>query len=136
MSESPKSRNAKSLLKRALIVLCILGVGFFAGRLEERISNGYHFKVREEKKYDSALGEIRWRYVIESFGVPFLDPGTTMIEFDHRILYKAKRYFQEGVPVARNIETSGSTIRWNDGEYRFDLTLEKMGEKPEAPVVE
>lgn len=135
MSGPTKSRNIKSLLKRAWIVLFILGVGFFAGRIDQQVSRGYHFKIRKEMNYDSALGGIRWRYITESFGMPFLDPGTTMIEFDHRILYKSKRGFQESVPFAQNIQTSGNAIQWEDGEYRFNLTLEKM-ERARTPIAE
>lgn len=59
MNEQLKKRNIKSLLKRASIVLLILGLGFFAGRLEQQMTKGYHFKVRQEKKYESSLGEIQ-----------------------------------------------------------------------------
>jgi hypothetical protein len=130
--EQPKKRNIKSVLKRSMIVLYIFVAGFFAGKIFQHSAHGYHFKVRQEENYDFALGEIRWRYATESFGMPFMDTGTTLIEFGDRTLYKAKRYFQESVPFARNIQTSGSAIYWDDGECRFNLTVEKIVGKAET----
>lgn len=128
-----KNQDIKSKLKIILVLMLVFISGLFAGKFEQHLSNGYHFEVREEKKYEFDFGEIRWRNVSETFGMPFLDPGTTLIEFNGRTLYKAKRSFQESVPFARNIQTSGNTIHWDDGEYRFNLTLEKMEGKTELP---
>ena len=72
------------------------------------------------------MGPIHWSYVTESVGLPFLDPGTTVIKFEGRTIYKAQRGFQESVPFAQSIETSDKSITWNDGEFRFHLAVDRM----------
>ena len=103
----------------------ILIVGFLAGRLFQHSKSGYHFEIRDEKKFESPLGTFRWRYITESVGTELIDPGTTVLEFEDKTIYKAKRYWQEGVPFAGNIKAKGNSVDWNDGEYRFHLTIEK-----------
>ncbi len=58
--------------------------------------------------------------------MPFLDSGTSILEFDGRTIYKAKRAFQESSPYARNITAAQDGIAWDDGEYHFDLTIKRM----------
>ncbi len=106
--------------------LALLGVGFVAGRFIERIGSGYHYEVRETKVYDSSLGEVRWSYVSESVGMLLIDTGTTIIEFDGRTIYKARRAWQESAPYARNIATTQGHISWEDGDYRYDLAVQKI----------
>ncbi len=115
----------KTTLLRIAICIFILIVGFFAGRFAQHNKTGYHFSVRESKEYPFSFGAIRWSYVTESVGVPFLDPGTTILEFDHRVIYKAQRSFQEDFPFAKNISTEGGSVVWNDGQYKFQLTVSK-----------
>jgi hypothetical protein len=117
-------------MKRALIRLAfgavLLVVGFIGGRVFQHANTGFHFKVLAEKQYGSPTDPVRWRCVSESVGMPFLDPGTTVIEYRGRTIYKAQRIFQESVPVAENIQASDKHIDWDDGELRFHLTVEEM----------
>ena len=106
------------------IVLIIVGV--VGGRVFQHAKSGYHYKVRAEKEFPSPMGPIHWSYVTESVGLPFLDPGTTVIKFEGRTIYKAQRGFQESVPFAQSIETSDKSITWNDGEFRFHLAVDRM----------
>ena len=110
----------------AVIGLALLAAAFFAGRFVQHGNSGYHYEVRDTKDYDSPVGPIRWSYVTESVGIPFLDPGTTILEVDGRTIYKAKRGFQESSPYARNISATQDGIAWDDGDYRFDLTIHRM----------
>lgn len=58
--------------------------------------------------------------------MPFLDPGTTILEVDGRTISKAQRSFQESSPYAQNIITAQNRITWDDGDYQFDLTIKNM----------
>lgn len=113
------------------IVFVLLSAGFFAGRGLQHLKTGYHFEVRDEQLYPFGTGTIRWRYVTETIGAPFLDPGTTYIEYIHdqggtTTIYKAQRVPREPRPFAENIKTSGNTITWDDREFRYKLEIEAM----------
>lgn len=116
----------KRVLIYTIVGIALLVVGFLAGRLYQNLSYGYHFEVREEKSIQSPLGKVGWSYVTESVGMPFLDPGTTIIKFEDRTIYKAQRYFQENYPYARNIQTHDNFIGWEDGEFKYQLVIEPM----------
>jgi len=117
-------------MKRSIIRLAIgstlLLAGFVGGRLFQHAKTGFHFKILAEKQYGSSKDPVRWQSVSESVGVPFLDSGTTIIEYRNRTLYKAQRVFQESAPAAANISVSDRQIDWDDGELRFHLTIEEM----------
>lgn len=119
----------------AAIGLALFAIGLAAGRFIQHNKSGYHFEVRDTKDYDSPVGPIRWSHVTESVGTPFLDPGTTILEIDDRIIYKAKRAFQESSPYARNISATPDGIAWDDGDFRFDLKIHRMktGEQGVSP---
>ena len=122
----------KNKIKKVAIGLIILTVGFFTGGAIQHMRTGRYFDVRDSKNHESSLGVIEWSYVTDSIGIPFLDPGTTIIEFDDRIVYKADRIFQESYPVARNLEVSnGNIIQWDDGEYLFRLKVDKLPKEKE-----
>lgn len=116
----------KSKITLAIIGLVLLGIGFAGGRFIQHRKSGYYYGVRDTKEYESAIGPVRWSYVTESVGAPFLDTGTTILEVDGRTIYKAKRGFQESSPYARNINATQDGISWDDGDYRFDLTIHRM----------
>jgi hypothetical protein len=116
----------KRLVFRLTAGTMLLVVGFVGGRLYQHAKTGFHFKVLAEKEYGTPKDPVRLRYVSESVGMPFLDPGTSTIEYRGRTLYKAQRIFQESVPVAANISVSDKQIDWDDGEYQFHLTMEEM----------
>lgn len=109
-----------------LIGLASLAIGFASGRFVQHGRSGYHYEVRDTKNYDSPMGPVRWSRVTESVGMPFLDTGTTILEFEGRTIYKARRGFQESTPYARNIHASQDRISWDDGDFHFDLNLRRM----------
>lgn len=141
-SEKPPRKPWLLWFGWSAIAFVLLAVVFWAGCRFQHMCSGYHFEVRDEKVYPFGTGKIRWRYVTESIGVPFLDPGTTHIEYLHdhggtTTIYKAQRVPREPLPFAENIKTSGSTITWDDREFRYKLEIEAMPpEKPaETPAV-
>ncbi len=124
----------KRLLTTVAIGALLLVTGFVAGRLFQSANSGYYFEIRDSKDYDSVLGNFHWSYVTESFGLPVLDPGTTIIDFEGRTLYKAKRVFQENAPYAQNIAISETGIEWDDGDFSFNLIIEKLPEGEQEEV--
>ena len=116
--------NRKIIL--AAIGIALVTLGFVSGRFVQHSKSGYHYDVRATKDYDSPVGPIRWSYVTESVGMPFLDSGTTILELDGRMIYKAKRSFQESSPCARNIRATPEGVAWDDGDFLFDLTIHKI----------
>ncbi len=110
----------------ALIGLTLLAIGFVAGALVQHSKSGYHYEVKDTKDYASPVGPVRWSYVTESVGMPFLDSGTSILELDGRTIYKAKRVFQEPSPYAKNISATQKGIAWDDGDFRFDLAIQRM----------
>jgi hypothetical protein len=120
------AESMKRLLIRLAIGSVLLLFGFVGGRLFQHAKTGFHFKVLAEKQYGSAKDPVHWRCVSESVGMPFLDPGTTTLEYRGRTIYKAQRIFQESVPVAANVSVLGQQISWDDGELRFHLSVEEM----------
>jgi hypothetical protein len=111
----------------------LLVAGFLAGRFVQHSRFGYYYEVRDTKDYESPVGPVRWSYVTESIGTPFLDPGTTILEVDGRTIYKAKRAFQESSPYARNISATQDGIAWDDGNFRFGLRIHRMKTGEDAP---
>lgn len=107
-------------MKRRIIFFGLSGVilvaAFFAGAFFQNAKNGYHYRVLEEKVYESSVGPIKWTCFTETVGFPFLDPEKTMITIGNRTVYKAQRDFQENSPHARNIKASGNSITWDDGD--------------------
>jgi hypothetical protein len=125
----------KRLSVRPALGVILLVSSFLAGALFQYAKNGFFFKVIAEKQYGASADPVRWRCVSESVGMPFLDTGTTIIEYRGRTIYKAQRIFQESTPVAGNIKVSDKQIDWDDGELRFHLTVEEMKRgEPDGPV--
>jgi hypothetical protein len=104
----------------------MLAIGFVAGAFYQNARSGYKYRLLEEKDYSSPLGSVKWSCFTETVGFPFLDPEKTMITVENRTVYKAQRNFQEATPRAQHIKTSGNLIAWEDGEYRYHLTMESM----------
>lgn len=116
----------KRLSIRPAVGMILLFSAFVAGALFQYARSGFHFKVLAEKQYGASADPVRWRCVSESVGMPFLDTGTTIVEYRGRTIYKAQRIFQENFPVAQNIKVSDKQIDWDDGELRFHLTVEQI----------
>jgi hypothetical protein len=116
----------KRKFRLTIVALALLTIGFASGQLFQHGKSGYHYEVSETKNYESPMGLIRWSYVFEFVGMPFIDTGTTILEIDGKTIYKAKRPFQESTPFAKNVKATQDHITWDDGEYLFDLTLRRM----------
>ena len=116
----------KKRILKSIMLLVVIVVAFMAGLWVEDAKRGYHYKVLEESEVKSELGPINWKSVIEYVGLPFLEPETTVIEVDGRIIYKARRGFQERYPVAQNVRVNDGLIEWDDREYSFSLKMQKM----------
>jgi hypothetical protein len=110
-------------LLQVIIGIALLLIGFVGGSFYQDARVGYHFNVIEEKTYEAPMGMIRWVHGMESIGTPFLDPDTTMITVDDRVIYKAKREFQESSPFVKDVKVNGNVIEWKDGISRFQLTI-------------
>ena len=119
-------------MKRWFIYLAVgivlLIVGFAAGRIYQYCANGYDCRVIDQEEYASALGPIQLSHVFETVGWRVLATETTIISLGNRTVYKAERVFQESDPYVRDIKTSGNSIAWDDGRFRFHLTMEPMKE--------
>jgi hypothetical protein len=124
-------------MKRVLMLIAVGGfmlvVGFFSGRAFQDAKSGYHYRILEQKDYNSGLGPVQWTSGIESVGLPLFDGGTTIIKFGNRTIYKAQCDFQADAPYARNIQTSTNWIAWEDGDYQFHLTVDPLGTQPGTP---
>lgn len=118
------AKSMKRKITLAIIGIALLTLGFVVGGFVLHCKSGYHYEVRDTRDYDSPVGPVRWSYVTESVGLPFLDSGTTILEVDGRLIYKAKRSFQESSPYARNIRGTPHGIAWDDGEFQYDLKIQ------------
>jgi hypothetical protein len=123
----------KRFVIHSAIAIFLLVAGLYAGMAIQHAKTGYHYKVHEEETHPSSLGDFHLKYVTETVGMGFLDSGTSMIEFDGRRLYSARRIFQEGYPVARDLKTSNDGIDWQDGEYKYHLVITKLAGKEGNP---
>jgi hypothetical protein len=116
----------KRVLKLTAIGVGLIILGFFAGRVFQHLKSGYHLETIDQKEIQSSLGTVEWKCVTESVGMPFLDTGTTIIDFKGRTIFKARRIFQENYPYARNIQVTNDTIVWDDGDLKYHLTVEPL----------
>ena len=118
-------------MKRVLIRVAVGGamlvIGFFSGRAFQHAKTGYHYRLLEQKEYSTPMGPIQWSCFLESVGLPFLDTEKTMITMGNRTIYKAQRDFQERAPSAKRIEATDDSVSWEDGDFRYHLTVVPMG---------
>ena len=117
--------------RTAIIVLATLAVGFALGRGHAVLTRGYFYEIRDKKIFDSPNGPLEWRHVTKTVGLPFLDPGTTELEYNGRIFYSAGRIFQEDYPFAKDVVFDGRTIFWKDGEFSYSLKIEEIKKQNE-----
>lgn len=101
-------------------------ITFFCGRGYESMKSGYKLEVLKEERVESTLGTLKRLQVMETIGLGFLDTDTSIIQLNDITLYKARRDFQEGSPVARDLKAEGNTLSWQDGYQRYHLTIESM----------
>lgn len=88
------------------------------------MKSGYKLEVLNEERIETSLGTVKRQQVMETIGMGFLDTDTSIIQLDDVTLYKAKRAFQEGSPVARDLKVEGNALSWQDGYQRYHLTIE------------
>jgi hypothetical protein len=104
--------------------IVLLIVGFMAGRISQYFRNGYDCRVIDQKEYASPLGTIQLSHVFETIGFQVFATETTIISLGDRTIYKAERVFQENDPYVADLKTSENSITWDDGRFRFHLTVE------------
>lgn len=101
-------------------------ITFFCGRGYQSMKSGYKLEVLKEERVESTLGTLKRLQVMETIGLGFLDTDTSIIQLNDITLYKARRDFQEGSPVARDLKAEGNTLSWQDGYQRYHLTVESV----------
>jgi hypothetical protein len=112
----------------AIGIIAVLVVVFIGGRFTERMKNGYFYEVRDEHEVPYSIGLVSVKYVTESVGLPFLDPGTSVVSINDAkcgpiTLYKAKRTFQESYPFVEAVLVRDNELTWNDGIYSYQLQI-------------
>lgn len=129
------NRRPNSVMSRRLVLfttsLITFVMGCFMGSAFQHAKTGWHYQIRASKVIPTDLGPVQWSYVTESIGLPFMDPGTTVVEWNGRTVYKAKRVFQESYPFADNVRSSKNAIEWDDGKHSYHLTIKEMEFPPE-----
>jgi hypothetical protein len=125
--------NRRQLAVVVVLIVVALVLGFASGSSVEHLRAGHYYEVRSEKEYPSAFGTITLRYVTDTIGLPFVDPGTCVVSLrDHTNwefqLYKAKRVFQENRPFVNDLVVEQDGLRWEDGIFRYALHIEKLSE--------
>lgn len=113
-------------------------VSFFTGRGIEYLLNGYRYEVTETKEIKVKGGTVSHMNIMEHVGVPFLEPNKTVLEYKGRDgipiqIYKTQRMFQEGYPVARNVQREENLITWEDGLNRYKLEIIPITEENTEP---
>jgi len=112
-----------------LVVLCT--GSFLVGRCVQHWKTGYHFDVRHEKLHETDLGILRERYLTEKVGIPFLDRGVDTLELNHIRIYS--NILNRDDPGIRNLLIEGNRFRWDDGWYRYDVTIEDLSDQERFP---
>lgn len=124
-----ENQRPNSVLSRRLVLfttsLITFIMGCLMGSAVQHGKTGWHYQIRDSKVIHTDLGPVQWSYVTESVGLPFMDTGTTVVEWNGRTLYKAKRGFQENYPFADNVRPSKNAIEWEDGKHSYHLTIEE-----------
>ena len=92
---------------------------------------GYHYELRSEKHVPYAEGTVAIKYVTETMGLPFLDPGTSIITLEQEsggetTIYKARRIFKESYPFVSDVKVNGDEFEWNDGDKQYHLHITSL----------
>ncbi len=92
---------------------------------------GYHYELRSEKRVPYAEGTVAIKYVTETMGLPFLDPGTSIVTLEREsggetTIYKARRIFQESYPYVSDVKVNGDEFEWDDGDNRYHLRISSL----------
>ena len=121
-------------MNQFLRILSLVSLGiwsFLMGRCTQHMKTGYHFKVLQETLHETDLGILRERYLTEKVGIPFIDRGVDTLELNHIRIYS--NVLNRDDPGIRNLLIEGNRFRWNDGGYRYDVTIEELNENERFP---
>jgi hypothetical protein len=120
-----------SPLAGKIIVGLGLTVGmFFVGRLYQNLQNGYALKEMSRKSYPFQFGQLHHIEAFQSIGFGFMTPQSSFLEFEGRTLFKAAPFFQEGIPVFADLKIDANILNWTDGEYDYQLKIQKKKTEP------
>ena len=125
-------------------ILAVLGA-FLAGAVLGGIAVGflvylrtaYHSTVTSEKRLALNGMEILSRDGVEYVGWGFMEPnGSSLILTAEGglpiTLYKSQRIFQESYPLIDQVAVVDGRLVWNDGLYRYGLTIEPQAKTAAA----
>ncbi|MBL9131149.1 MAG: hypothetical protein JNG86_08125 [Verrucomicrobiaceae bacterium] len=110
------------------LVACALS---FALGMQFQKMRGYHYELRSEKRVPYSGGTVAIKYVTETMGLPFLDPGTSIVTLEREsgsetTIFKARRVFQEASPFVSDVKVNGDAFEWNDGERQYKLRISSL----------
>lgn len=109
-------------------------MAFWLGIQAQKL-RGYHYQLYEEKEVPFGKGSVLIQYISETVGLPFLDPGTTVVTLkdypgSEVIIYKARRVFQESYPFVSDVTVNKGLLEWEDGERRYQLNVSALPKPP------
>lgn len=122
------------LAGRIVIGLGLAVGSFFAGRLYQNLQNGYSLKEVSRKSYQFQFGQLHHVEAFENIGFEFMTPQSSFLEFEGRTLFKAAPFFQEGLPVFADLKIDADILNWTDGEYDYQLKIQKKQTEPNKAV--
>jgi hypothetical protein len=110
------------------LVACALT---FALGMQFQKMRGYHYELRSEKRVPYGEGTVAIKYVTETMGLPFLDPGTSIVTLERDLggettIYKARRIFQEAYPFVSDVKVNGDEFEWDDGDKQYHLRISSL----------
>lgn len=108
------------------LVIFLLVAGFAAGHFTGTVLSRYRYEIVKREEFETDVGPLLWTSSFESFGLEMINTETTTLEFDGRLLYKAKRGFQSNAPHARDISIEIDGFSWSDGDYQFRLQIKPL----------
>ena len=129
-----RNKQMSPLAGKIIIGLGLTVGSFFIGRLYQNLQNGYELKEVSRKVYQFQSGHLYHVEAFESIGFGFMTPRSAILEFEGRTLFKAAPFFQESVPIFANLKIEGSVLDWTDGEYDYQLNIQKKKTEPNNAV--
>ena len=143
MTDKPSANSLLGIagkpFAKLLGVLIVLVLAHLSGRAYQHFRAGHFYEEHEREELHFEDGKLIRKIVTESIGFPFFVTGTSIIEFELSpgfpiTLYSARRIFQEAEPYVREVTIDHRNIRWEDGIYRYSLSLEPMEDDEQAAI--
>ncbi|PXA02869.1 hypothetical protein DDZ13_14870 [Coraliomargarita sinensis] len=101
---------------------------------------GHTYNESESETIEFEKGKIRRVYGHDYCGFEMLDPGASWIEFTdvgyRSLLFRVDRGFQEATPLVKKLKADGNRVSWEDGYYRYSLTIDEMGKETQNQTIE